>query len=122
MRYLMVLYVDVDRARAWEQLSPSEQEAEGAPLHGWYEENAAAGRIVSGQEAAWPRDHVLVRPTPAGPSVEYNGEASGRALSGVMVIEVDDAGTAIEMARTWPDLRHPGDQIELVPIRGYDDP
>ena len=122
MRYLMVIWADRDRANQWQMANAEQQDVEAVPLHDWYETHSAAERIRSGAEAAWPRDAIVVRASSSGPVVEYGGDADDSVLSGVMVIEVDSVETATDMARTWPDLRAPGDRIDLIPIRDYDQP
>jgi len=117
----MVFWADADRARAWERLSPAEQEAAEEPLHAWYEANSAAGRIQSGEELAWPRDRITIAAAEGGPLVEHAPESSPSVLSGVMAVEVESTEAAVEMARSWPDLRAPGDRIDLIPIRNYDE-
>jgi hypothetical protein len=37
-------------------------------------------------------------------------------LGGFIVIDVPDEATAIEVARSWPSLKHPGAAVEVRPV------
>lgn len=120
VRYLMVIWADTDRAGEWNQLSSEEQGQAALPIHDWYETHSAEGRIQGGEELAWPRDRMSITKSADGPVLEHISDTSGTALSGVMTIEVESPEIAIEMAGSWPDLKAPGDRVDLIPIHTYD--
>lgn len=120
VRFLMVVWADRDRALAWEDMPPAEQDREAQPLHAWYETHAAAGRIETGIELAWPRDRMSASSTADGPVIEYAAAEGASVLSGVVTLDVESLDVARELLRTWPDLRAPGDRVDLIPIRSYE--
>jgi hypothetical protein len=106
-------YSSPDHVRSWLDRSPAERQAEVDEVVAWFRAQGALGRIVGGEELGWPKDARTVTSAGVtdGPFIE-----SKELLGGFIVVEVPDAATAIEMARSWPGLRVPGNAVEVRPV------
>ena len=93
--------------------SPAERQAEVDQVVAWFRTHGALGRIVGGEELGWSQEAKTVRigGVTDGPFAETKEH-----LGGFIVVEVPDAATALEMARTWPGLRYPTDAVEVRPV------
>jgi hypothetical protein len=113
MRYILMTYQAPDHLEAWERATPEERQLEIDRTIAWFREHGAAGRIVGGEELAWPRTSKTVRRSGVtdGPFVETK-----ELLGGFIVIDVPDEATALEVAAGWPSLDWPGDAVEVAPV------
>jgi hypothetical protein len=119
VRFLMLIAADAERSARWLDMSPDERAAAEAPLHQWFERHAAAGRIETGHELAYPREAVAI--TREGGAVAREPVGPDAVLSGVLVLELESLADAVELASTWPDLVAPADVVTVIPIHSYEE-
>jgi hypothetical protein len=110
MKYAMTI-IQTDEAS--ERLSAAEREF--TTLARWWADLRAQGKIVASARLAPPRKattvswHDQVPVVTDGPYVETK-----EAVAGFVVLEVDSAAEAIEIAGSWPNTI--GTRIELRPV------
>ena len=69
----------------------------------WWGEQAAAGRVVSGEELQGPDTATTVRFRGGQPMLSDGPYLETKeVLGGFAVVEVPDLDAALEMAKTWP--------------------
>jgi hypothetical protein len=113
VRYILMTYSSPEHVQSWVDRSPAERQAEVDEVVAWFRSQGALGRIVGGEELGWPDDArtVTAAGVTDGPFVETKEQ-----LGGFIVLDVPDEATAIEVARSWPPLRSPGNAVEVRPI------
>lgn len=91
-----------DRKKAYEQIGK------------WWGENAAAGRIIGGEELKPTNTATTVRRGASGTITVTDGPfvESKEALGGYAIIDVPDLDAAIELAKGWPPLQ----TVEIRPL------
>jgi len=112
VRYILFTFVGPERLAEWEAMTAAEKTADIERHREWFAEHGAAGRIVGGEElgSAGRAKTVRKRGITDGPFIE-----SKELLGGFIVVDVDSAATALEMARTWPGIVHDSDRVEVWP-------
>ncbi len=95
-------------------------------IFGWFQEHAAAGRIVNLGAELQPVSTATTVKAPTdggdkplvldGPFVETK-----EVLGGFTIVDVPDLDAAIELSRSWPGLQFPGDAVEIRPIVEHED-
>jgi hypothetical protein len=115
MRYVMFTYPDPELAATYESLPAEEIQADVARHLAWFEKHRS--HIVGGEELGWPREARTLRrrggrvTVTDGPFLETK-----EILGGFVILEVDDIGTALEMAAEWPSLDLPGGAVTVHPV------
>ena len=89
-----------------------------AEIMDWWQKHASAGVILEGERLQGAATATTFRTggdlaveTIDGPFIEAKEEVSGYG-----VIEVADLDAALDLARTWPALKLPGESVEVRPI------
>lgn len=110
MKYMLMFVSDEESDR---RASPDEIQRGYEAIGKWWSEQAAAGRILDGQELKSTKTATTIRKKDGkvtvtdGPFIE-----SKEALGGFAIIDVPDLDAAIELAKGWPVL----DTIEIRPL------
>jgi hypothetical protein len=88
-------------------------------IFAWFEEHSRAGRFAGGGAELQPvTTATTVRGSDTGSPVVTDGPfaESKEVVGGFTIIDVPDLDAALEMARSWPSLRYPGNSVEVRPI------
>ena len=88
-------------------------------IFAWFGEHSQAGRIVDGGAELQPvSTATTLRGAEDGAPVVVDGpfSESKEVVGGFAVVDVPDLDAAIELARSWPSLRYPGNSVEVRPI------
>jgi hypothetical protein len=118
MKYLVLIYTNVDARRQWEQLPASEQAAGLRAYAALNEDLAASGEMIVAESLADPSltRHVTVRDGQAtvtdGPFAE-----SKEQLAGFYLVECDGIERATEIATRFPEAE--AGVVEVRPVRTY---
>ena len=112
MRYILLTTQGLEHVEAWKNASREERQDEVDRTVAWFREHGAAGRIVGGEELAWPHlaKTVRKRGISDGPFAETK-----EMIGGFIVVEVASEQEAIDMAKGWPGLEWDGDAVEVRP-------
>ncbi|MFI6508737.1 YciI family protein [Streptosporangium sp. NPDC050855] len=117
MRYLMLIYGNED---IWNSLAPEEMARLVDEVDAFNAALRESGELL-GSEGLVPRPRSL-RPVPGdvvvtdGPYIEAK-----EYVGSYFVVEVDDERRALEIARSYPGLRHGAGGLEVWPLmeRGW---
>jgi hypothetical protein len=114
MRYMLMFYAD---EAEWGALSDGERQEAIGRIGAWYEQQAQAGRIITGHRLAGARTARSVRLGRAGRSgkpVVTDGPfvETKEAIGSVAIVEVPDHAAAVAMAESWPG----GGGVEIRPL------
>ena len=111
MKYAMVI-IQSDHDSV-EELSTAEQEFD--PLVRWWADLRAGGKLVASARLAPSRSTTTVSWSGEGPIVTDGPYIEAKeSVGGFLVVEVDSAAEAVEMASSWP--HRAGTRIEVRPI------
>jgi hypothetical protein len=113
VRYVLMTWSGPEHVAEWEGQSVEAKRQEIAEVTAWFGEHGAAGRITGGEELGWPHEARTVRKRGItdGPFLETK-----EMLGGFIIVDVPDHETALEMARTWPGLKHDSDAVVVYPL------
>lgn len=111
MKYMLMFVGTEDD---WEQFDPEQRKQAYEQIGKWWGENAAAGRIVGGEELKSTKTATTVRRDANGKISVSDGPfiESKETLGGYAIVEVPDLDAAIDLAKGWPPLQ----TIEIRPI------
>jgi hypothetical protein len=113
MKYMMLI---AGSEEAWTEAGPSkeEQDALYAKIGQWWDEQAAAGRIVEGHELQPSATATTVRIGPDGSTTVTDGPfVEGKEMiGGYGILDVADLDEALAVASSWPAP----DVLEIRPI------
>jgi len=99
MKYLLMFASNAET----DARSEAEEAAVMARIGPWWEEHAAAGRIVGGLQLQGPETATTVRHDAGGITiVDGPFVESKEQIGGYAVVEVADLDEAIGLARSWP--------------------
>jgi hypothetical protein len=112
MKYMMLI---AGSEEAWAARSEEENRRLYERIRAWWEEQAAAGRIVGGHELEPSATATTVRiADDGGVSVTDGPFIEGKEMvGGYGILEVDDLDQALSVASGWPV---PGDVLEVRPV------
>jgi hypothetical protein len=112
VKYMMLIADDEDAAS---QVPESEQAAVYGRIAAWWDEQAAAGKIVEGHQLLPSSTPTTVRIGPDGGPTVTDGPfvESKEIVGGYGVLDVADLDEAVRIASGWPA---PGSVLEIRPI------
>lgn len=112
MKYMMLIAGDEEQ---WASRSEEETRALYAQIGEFWNAEAAAGRIVEGDELEPVATATTVRIGADGATAVTDGPfiEGKEAVGGYAILEVDDLDAALSLASRWPV---PGDVLEVRPI------
>ena len=115
MKYVLMF---CDTPELYGEVDPEDAKATYQEIYGWFEENAAAGRIADGGAELQPVTTATTVKSGDGVPVVVDGPFSEakEVVGGFTVIDVPDLDAALAMARSWPPLKYAGVSVEVRPI------
>ncbi len=111
MKYMMLI---ADREDGMARSTTKEQ-ATYARIQGWWNEHAAAGRIIEGHELQPSSTATTVRIAPDGGTTVTDGPfVEGKEMvGGYGILDVPDLDAALAVASSWPGT---ATSLEIRPI------
>lgn len=111
MKYMMLIAGSED---AWSDMTPEDEGRVMNEIFGWWNEQAAAGRIVEGHQLQPTSTATTVRPNGPGGATVTDGPYidAKEVVGGYGILDVADLDEAIAVASGWPGP----DVIEIRPI------
>lgn len=112
MKYMMLIAGSEEQ---WSQRSEEENRALYERIGVWWNEQAAAGRIVGGHELEPSSTATTVRIGDNGDAQVIDGPfIEGKEMvGGYGILDVEDLDAALKVASEWPV---PGDVLEVRPV------
>jgi hypothetical protein len=112
MKYMMMI---AGSEETWAGMSQAEEQELYGRIGRWWEEQAAAGRIVDGHELQPSTTATTVRIDGEGRTTITDGPfMEGKEMvGGYGILDVADLDEALRVAAGWPV---PGDLLEIRPI------
>lgn len=120
MRYVLFNWLSPEDVADWETWTPEQQQADIQRHLAWFTKHR--DHIVGGEELDAPATVKTLRPGRQGEGVVVTDGPYVEAkeiLGGFVILEVDNAGQAVEIASEWPSLHtQPNATVQLQP--GFD--
>ncbi len=118
MRYVLMNWVDPEDARAWEAMTPAEQEEDVNRVRAWF--GRFREHIAGGEELDEPRTVKTLRPGRQGEGVVVTDGPyveTKEILGGFVIIEAADMDAALAIASEWPSLAtQPNATVHVQPV------
>jgi hypothetical protein len=117
MRYVLFNWLSPEDVADWETWTPEQQQADIQRHLAWFTKHR--DHIVGGEELDAPATVKTLRPGRQGEGVVVTDGPYVEAkeiLGGFVILEVDNAGQAVEIASEWPSLHtQPNATVQLQP-------
>ena len=112
MRYVLLFVGTREDQDRWDGMTPEQVQATMGGAGEWFERYSRAGKIAGGEQLQGYKTVKTVRPGGAG-RVVSDGPfiESKEVIGGFALVDVDDFGEAVEMAKAWP-----AGPVEIWPV------
>jgi hypothetical protein len=103
MKYVLMFVGTREDQDRWDAMTPEQIQASMGRAGEWFERYMKSGKLVGGEQLQGYKTVKTVR-SDSGRSVVTDGPfiESKEVIGGFAVVDVEDEGEALEMAKSWP--------------------